>query len=500
MNIRAIRQKIARIEAGGRPRVLDLFSGCGGLSLGFLAGGFEIAAAIENDPDAAASHGRNFHGGDPAHSTARDITQTSPDQLVKDLGLGRTAHAFDVIVGGPPCQAFARVGRSKLREIDAHPEAFKHDPRARLYLDYLHYVQACAPLAVMVENVPDVLNHGGQNIAEEICEVLEDKGYVCGYTLLNAAFYGVPQMRARMFLIAYRQEIANSVRFPEPTHWVDLPPGYEGSRSVALKLLNDSRLTSDAHSYIEPPEAQPKLPPAVTAETAIGDLPAIDARALLKSGELRRGARRFDQPVPYGRSARLTHYARLMREWPGFEAPPALVDHVIRYLPRDYDLFARLNPGDQYPEAYQHALTMFDEHLTNLKRRGMNIRPGTSEHERLKSSIVPPYDPGKFPNKWRKMWQDQPARTLMAHLGKDSYSHIHYDSRQARTISVREAARLQSFPDGFMFCGTMNPAFRQIGNAVPPLMARALAQQIMAILKASEWRGENVVCGSAAAV
>ena len=67
----------------------------------------------------------------------------------------------------------------------------------------------------------------------------------------------------------------------------------------------------------------------------------------------------------------------------------------------------------------------------------------------------------------------------MAHLGKDSYSHIHYDSDQARTISVREAARLQSFPDGFRFCGTMNPAFRQIGNAVPPLLARAIATTMM---------------------
>lgn len=66
----------------------------------------------------------------------------------------------------------------------------------------------------------------------------------------------------------------------------------------------------------------------------------------------------------------------------------------------------------------------------------------------------------------------------MAHLGKDSYSHIHYDSAQARTISVREAARLQSFPDGFVFRGTMNPAFRQIGNAVPPLLAKALADAI----------------------
>src|SRR6185312_15908625 len=107
------------------------------------------------------------------------------------------------------------------------------------------------------ENVPDVLNHGGQNIAEEICEVLEDKGYICRYTLLNAAYYGVPQMRERMFLIAYRSEIASVVSFPSPTHWVDLPPGYEGSRSVALKLLEGL----DAHSYVEPPEPRRNLPP-----------------------------------------------------------------------------------------------------------------------------------------------------------------------------------------------------------------------------------------------
>ncbi len=71
----------------------------------------------------------------------------------------------------------------------------------------------------------------------------------------------------------------------------------------------------------------------------------------------------------------------------------------------------------------------------------------------------------------------------MAHLSKDSYSHIHYDSDQARTISVREAARLQSFPDGFVFCGTMNPAFRQIGNAVPPLMAKAIGQGMLTALQ-----------------
>lgn len=499
MSSDAIGRKVARIRAGGKPRLLDLFAGCGGLSLGFQSAGYALQAAIEFDPDAARSHGLNFHGGDPKHSRARDIITTHPEDLVAELDLGSVADAVDVIVGGPPCQAFARVGRPKLREIDAHPQAFRHDPRARLYQEYLRYVDAFQPLAVLVENVPDVLNHGGQNIAEEICEVLEDKGYVCGYTLLNAAFFGVPQMRERMFLVAYRREIADRVSFPEPTNWLVLPPGYEGSRAVALKVLNGH--IEEAHDYYEPPIASPELPPAVTAEQALGDLPPIFAREELAAGHLRRGARRFDQMIPYDRRRKISGYARLMRSWPGFEAPDeGLRDHVIRYLPRDYELFARLNPGDQYPQAWQHAMNMLSEKIAELRRNGKVVREGSAEYERLRAAIVPPYDATKFPNKWRKMWRDQPARTLMAHLGKDSYSHIHYDSEQARTISVREAARLQSFPDGFVFCGTMNPAFRQIGNAVPPLMAKALAETMMTALRGTEEQGYHVNRRAAAAV
>ena len=342
----AVRRKIARLEAGGRPRTLDLFAGCGGLSLGFQAAGFEVSASVESDAPAARSHGLNFHAGEERHSTARDITATQPARLARELGLGRVEDAFDVIVGGPPCQAFARVGRPKLREIDAHAEAFVHDPRARLYIEYLRYVEAFSPLAVVVENVPDVLNHGGQNIAEEICDVLSGKGYVCRYTLLNAAFYGVPQMRERMILVAYRRELEAEVVFPAPTHWVDLPPGYEGSRSVALKLLKGDLFSGGAHSYVKAPAASSDLPPAVTAEDALDDLPRIDARALLKSGTLRRGARRFDDSVPCDRPAH-TDYADLMRTWPGHESSGGLTDHVIRYLPRDYPLFARMDPGDQ---------------------------------------------------------------------------------------------------------------------------------------------------------
>ena len=116
----SISQKLARFRAGGKLRVLDLFAGCGGLSLGFQAAGFKIVAAVENDPAAARSHGMNFHNGAEEYCKARDIC-SPPEDLADELDLGSAEDAFDVIVGGPPCQAFARVGRPKLREIDDHP-------------------------------------------------------------------------------------------------------------------------------------------------------------------------------------------------------------------------------------------------------------------------------------------------------------------------------------------------------------------------------------------
>jgi DNA (cytosine-5)-methyltransferase 1 len=131
-----------------------------------------------------------------------------------------------------------------------------------------------------------------------------------------------------------------------------LPPGYDGTRAVALKLLNQTDLLEEVHAYIRPPTASKELPAAVTAEEAIGDLPPIYAREQLKAGTLRRGARRFDVPIRYDGRRKVTAFAEQMRTWPGFTAPDFLRDHVIRYLPRDYQLFARLNPGDQYPQAW----------------------------------------------------------------------------------------------------------------------------------------------------
>ncbi|MCD2166748.1 DNA cytosine methyltransferase [Comamonas koreensis] len=479
-----VKQKHARMLAGNAPRTLDLFAGCGGLSLGFDAAGFKSIGAVEFDPDAARSHALNFMSDQPhdryaMHATAKDITKIEPLDLMKAFGLaGKVDQHVDVVVGGPPCQAFARVGRAKLREVADHPEAFLQDPRGNLYLRYLHYVNELKPIAILMENVPDVLNYGGHNVAEETCEILTEMGYKCQYTLLNSVYFGVPQMRERMFLIAIAAEIADEITFPQPTHWIDMPKGYEGTRQVALQTVHRDLIDGDTSFFVSPPVANPDTClPAVTAQDALGDLPSITGHL---EGKMKKGARRLDELTPYSRLAsELNPYAKLMRSWPGFENDVGVKDHVIRYLPRDYAIFRRMNPGDQYPEAHQHAVELFEERISVLRKQtGRPLGPTSKDYQDLWTATVPPYDASKFPNKWRKMEAIAPARTLMAHLGKDGYSHIHYDSEQARTISVREAARLQSFPDGFILTGSMNPAFKQIGNAVPALLAKALADHI----------------------
>lgn len=462
-------RRLERLARGEKPRVLDMFAGAGGISLGFQRAGFRIDGALEIDELAALTHATNFHGSDAEllklHAKTRDMTKVEPDEVCEELGLGSVDDAIDVLVGGPPCQAYARVGRAKLREVYEHPTAFKVDPRGNLFLRYLAYVKAIKPLAILMENVPDILHYGHHNVIEEMVEALGLLGYDARYSLINSAFHGVPQMRDRVFLVAYRKELRVKVRFPKATHHMQLPPGYAGTRAVALRYVRDVDLLGGA-GYAQADLGDESLPFAVTAEQAIGDMPAIKGTSVI------RGARRFSREtwVPYRATNEISPYAATMRQWPGFATDGGVMDHAIRYLPRDHLVFREMRPGAEYPEAHATAIR-----IAQRQAKRLGLREGTEAYTELYESIVPPYDVSKFPNRWWKLRQDFPVRTLMAHIGKDTYSHIHYDSAQARTISVREAARLQSFPDGFVFRGTMNPAFKQIGNAVPPLMANAIA-------------------------
>jgi DNA (cytosine-5)-methyltransferase 1 len=304
-------------------------------------------------------------------------------------------------------------------------------------------------------------------------EALAAIGYVARYSLINSVYHGVPQMRDRVYMVAFRKELGAAVRFPKATRHCQLPPGYGGTRAVALKFID----LFGGDGYVQADAGHDGLPNAVTAAEAIGDLPPV---TLHLEGKLRRGARRFTELIRYRRIAlaKLSAYGREMRTWPGFEAGDGVYDHVLRYLPRDSMIFQAMQSGDEYPAALRVANALFE---AKAKRR--HIKRGSAPWEQLHRTMVPPYDPTKFPNRWWKLHENGPSRTLMAHIGKDTYSHIHYDSAQARVITVREAARLQSFPDGFIFAGTMNPAFRQIGNAVPPIMAREIARSMLASLR-----------------
>ncbi|RWF68468.1 MAG: DNA cytosine methyltransferase [Mesorhizobium sp.] len=464
-------QKLARLGSGARPRLLEICSGAGGLSLGMQAAGFELSAHIEFDPEAAESYAVNFGNGrsaDDPWAIPRDMEHCSAGKLVDDLALStRPDESFDVLAAGLPCQAFARIGRSKLRSVAGADDAFQKDPRAALYRRFLNFVYDTQPLAIIIENVPDILNFGGHNVPEEICETLEEAGYRTGYTILNAAYFGVPQVRERLFVVALADVMNEEPAFPQPTHFLDLPRGYEGSRRVALKHVD--RDSGRFHEIVTP---SGELPPAIIVSEALHDLPRIgehvtDPRAMRR--------RKMSDMLDYREPKRgLSAYAKLMRGWSGFRTDTGTSGHLVRLTPRDFPIFAAMRPGADYPEARKLAEEMF---LDALAEKGLSRRSrGSVAYEELRARIVPPYDPEKFPNKWWKLDPGKPSRTLTAHMGKDTYSHIHFDGRQARTISVREAARLQSFPDGFFFAGAMNAAFRQIGNAVPPLLGLAVAR------------------------
>ena len=494
MTMTIITEKLRRIQAGQPMRYMDLFSGCGGISLGFLTAGFQPIASVDIDHHAAQSHGINFgpraFGGDQhAHHIARDITKEDPATIFSELGIsGPVDEQVDILVGGPPCQAFARVGRAKLRE-QAHrrleetaDQAFLVDGRVNLWERYVHYIRMTKPVALLMENVPDILNHGGKNIAEMVAKTLSDEGYEVAYTLLNASWYGVPQTRERMILIGFHRDSGLTPSFPKPTHFVVLPQGYEGTKNTARQVVRGGG--SHHHRFVADPDAT--LPPAITAREALADLPPIFALEMFNRGELRRGLKNPMEVVQYASGTPTTPYSRMMRQWPGFTTKESTTGHVIRYLPRDYKIFAEISEGWQYPQIHNYVEGKIADWLKSRKRRGFSTDARQSEVRDYIKLWRIPYDPSKFPNKWWKLDSGKPVRTLLAHLGKDSYSHIHFDSEQARTISIREAARLQSFPDGFIFKGSMNPALKQIGNAVPALFAYAIAMSIRKNLGAPE--------------
>ena len=436
------------------PKVVDLFSGCGGLSLGFRANGFELGYGMEIIPEAVSTISRNItiKYGDPNVHVCGDITRVNPEEIEKTWG-----DEGCIVIGGPPCQAYSLAGRAKLSSLGEHRKNTS-DSRGYLFMDFLRFIDALEPKIVVMENVMESTNYGGMNVPEMVCSHLEETGYKTKWTILNSADYGVPQIRERMILLAAKKELDIELNYPTPTHFS------EEDQKLTRGRKQESKFKTDCPHYVPAPRNEEGAP-WVTVGEALGDLPV-----LFPSERSKYSLYPMNLALPYRTEAKNFFQFR-MRNWFG-EEETTVSGNAFRKTLRDFPIFARMKPGDNYIEASRIA----DELL--LKRaKDSGISPYDEEKMSvLRSKIVPPYKRDSFVCKWQKLDPNKPSHTLVAHLSVDTYSHIH--PWEPRGISVREAARLQSFPDGFLFPDDMANAYKEIGNAVPPLLSFAIAEEL----------------------
>lgn len=479
----AIRRHATMTRRGSPSRLtsLDLFAGAGGFALGLEGAGFDCIGLVENDAVAAETLVRNFG--------KRPLTLLGPERGdVREIGT-RTLRAglrraevsdLDLLVAGPPCQGFSRVGRGKLDSINAGRRgSFARDNRNGLYAEAVRVLHALRPRLFVFENVSGILHLRGRNVAEDVCDAIAEAGYVVRCTLLNAAWYGVPQNRERVIIIAAREDLDVEPVFPPRWLHAELTRGHLSGAEL------DRRNWRKPEYFVDPRQipAESGMGRAVTVAAALEDLPPFTGHLEARDSGARYRPRRESMPaVPYAHDPR-NWYCRMMREWSDELTSEVVTDHYCRWTPRDFETFARMNPGDRYPDAIAIARQRYHE-ARQASRRTRSRRPRPAD-------FIPPYPVDSFPDKWRKLVPDAPSWTVTAHLSKDTYSHIHFDSRQARSITIREAARLQSFPDAFDFAGNMGDAFRQIGNAVPPLLAREIGVALRALLARVDGRADR---------
>ncbi len=362
--------------------ILDLFAGSGGLSLGFHRAGFKAGFMIDSCPYAAETLRINFGRCSPVILN-EDLAKFRPGDLKKHLS-GKTV---DIIIGGPPCQGWSLVGRGKLKSLGRKAKTIFDDPRNRLYKQFIDYVRYFKPVVCVMENVPGMTSYTKKNIAGQVIRDIEKQGYDVTCELLNAADYGVPQHRRRLFFVGVKNDMKTKFTMPK------------------------------------------KKKNVCTVHDAIADLPSITGDS----------AKKWEMPY---HSEKQSSYSKKLRR--GCKKH-IVYDHVCRWHnTRDTQAFGVMKEGDWY-------------------------RDLPARYKRYRDDI--------FQDKYKKLRWNNPSGCVTAHLSKDCYTHIH--PSQKRTISVREAARLQSFPDSFLFAGKgMCTKFRLIGNAVPPLMAEVVAKAI----------------------
>lgn len=346
--------------------VLDLFCGCGGLSRGFIDAGFSVVLGIDNDDMALRTFAFNHEG---AAAMKLDLFDLNNVDKIKSY-LDSQNKSIDVLIGGPPCQGFSLAGP---RQID--------DSRNVLYQAMVKTAKKLKPKAVVLENVPGMIQLHGGLVKEKILSDFRELGYTIGEPqILYAPDYGIPQIRKRVFFVGLLNS-SKPYNYPKPTH---TPNEY------------------------------------ITCEQAIGDLPALIDIV---------GDKIQDYPCPP-----LSDYQALMRK-----GSDAIQNHEgTIHDPKTVKFIAMVPEGKNYkslPSQYD-GIYKYHEALTRYHSK-------------------------------------KPSPTI----NTGHRSHFHY--KWNRIPTVRESARLQSFDDKFIFFGNKTQQYRQVGNAVPPMLGKAIAAEIL---------------------
>ena len=366
-------------------KVIDLFAGCGGFTLGFTEvetsqseAAFETVWANDFNEDAVASYNANF--GD--HCRAGDIVSILEDESTE-------IPDADVVIGGPPCQGFSLLNKKR-----------ESDPRKQLWIPFMDIVEKSGARLFVMENVPQLLNSQQH---DAIRETASDLGFATTSAKLCAADYGVPQTRRRAFIFG--------VRNGDPTRFFPPPKTHRDPDEVdQLEVFNDTE----------------GLPTWRTVRDAVEDLP-----------------------------------------------PP--VGTQIRDEPGPLDLHFGRNPTEKSEKRYraipEEGMNRFD-----LEERAPEITPDCWKRKKSGGTDL-----------FGRLWWDKPAFTMRTEFFKPEKGRFLHPV-QHRAITHREAARFQSFPDSFEFKGSKIEIARQIGNAVPPLLARCIAESAYAVLNSQTER------------
>ncbi len=385
---RSARSHTARTEGSSAIEFVDLFSGAGGVSLGFEQAGLRLRAAVERDQKAADT----FLVNRPEFPADR-LNRADIRDLVDNEEFISEHRGVPLLTGAPPCQPFSMARR--------HSGADQTDPRRYLFRPFIMIAGKLQPRLALMENVPGLLSADRGVVFEDVLDRFEQTGFRVQHWTLKAEEFGVPQTRRRVFLAAANRRLAVDSGNVLDRFWKELDMQRTETRVTVRQALSGI----------------PKIEPG-------GGAVAIHQR-------MRGSKSEFGRRMLADNGTLLNHEAR-------------------EHNPRDIDIFHRLMEGET---------------------------AGKLE-ERLPGTI--PYQLNSFQDKYRKLHSGEPAPTIPAHLDRDANAFVHPDV--PRGITCREAARLQSFKDDYFFLGGFGPAFHQVGDAIPPILARAVGRAAREVL------------------